>query len=440
MNLDILTSHRRALVARPLLLIFAFTAWSLTGPANVALALLLALFLWDLPTHWGRLRREPVFWLLVGVVLVSALLALRAAWLFPSTAPAQWQGAWAWSAPFLFLVIAWWLREDAGLVWPLMGVAALGLVVGVLRKSDWSLAPQVLEGMRYHFGYAALGLAFIASVILVGLLLFRPRIVRIPIAGRPHPLLGWTLWVLGLAFLLGVLAVTQSRGALAGLFLAGLLYALARPRMRVRSELPRGRLTLGSFLLVLLVALSLLWATKGRYREDWRALTQDSQAGQLSYTGSLTIRINLHLLGAAAFAAEPLLGFGPGTSTTEFLIPEGILAVGEHHRAQAPKVSHLHSVALEVLARFGLVGVLIAVLTLSVLLRAYRGLASDPGTAPDLKVFLGLGGALLLFFCLYDFRVLNQDLRFFCILFLGILYGLHLGRDLAPCPERTGHG
>lgn len=440
MNLQVLSSHRGALVGRPLLFIFAFSAWSLTGPANIALALLLALFLLDLPAHWGRLRREPAFWLLVGVVLISALLALRAAWLFPSTAPDQWQGAWAWSAPFLFLVIAWWLREDAGLVWPLMAAAALGLVVGVLRKSDWSLAPQVLEGMRYHFGYAALGLAFIASVFLVGLLLFRPRIIRISIAGRPRPLLGWTLWVLGLAFLLGILTVTQSRGALAGLLLAGLLYGLARPRMRVRPEPRRGRLALGSFLLILLVALSLLWATKGRYQEDWQALTQDSQVGQLSYTGSLTIRMNLHLLGAAAFAAEPLLGFGPGTSTTEFLIPEGILAVGEHHRAQAPKVSHLHSVALEVLARFGLVGVLIAVLTLGVLLRAYRGLWSDPGTAPDLRVFLGLSGAMLLFFCLYDFRVLNQDLRFFCILFLGILYGLYLGRDRGPCPERTRHG
>lgn len=416
----------RGRAARTLLLMFAFTAWSMTGPANVALAMLLALFLLELPADWRDLRQEPAFLLLVGVVLITTAAALRGALLFPETAGAQWQAAWAWSAPFLFVVVAWWLRRDATLVWPLMGAAALGLAVGVLRKTDWSLAPQVLAGARYDFGYAALGLAFIASVLVVGLLLFRARITGLQIGGRPRPVLGWGLWSLGLLFLIGILVATQSRGAVALLLVAGLLYTTLRDRTGGGSR-PRAKLVkLGSILLITTMAATLLWATKGRYLEDWQALTQDSQGLQLSYTGSLTIRANLHILGLKAFAAQPLLGFGPGTSTTEYLVPTGLLGVTEHHRTQAPQISHLHSVALEILARFGLLGVLVASVTIALMWQAYRSLWSTPGVDPDLRAFLTLGGIMLALFSLYDFRVLNQDLRFFCILFLGLVYGIHL--------------
>jgi hypothetical protein len=188
-------THKQTL-ARALLLIFAFTAWSLTAPANIALALLAALFLTDLPDHRGQLRREPAFLLLLGVLLVTSALALRAALLFPATAADQWLAISAWGAPFLFIIPAWWLRRDPRQVWPVMGAACLGLVFGVLRKSDWSLAPQVLGGLRYDFGFAALGLAFLASVTLLGLLLFRPRITGIGLFGRPRPWIGCWVWLM----------------------------------------------------------------------------------------------------------------------------------------------------------------------------------------------------------------------------------------------------
>ena len=422
---------RKPAIARVLLLIFAFCAWSLTAPANIALALLAALFLTEVPGHWRQLRREPALLLVLGVLAVTSALALRAAWLFPDTAADQWRAISAWVTPLLFVIPAWWLRRDPDQVWPLLGAAFLGLVFGVLHKTDWSLTQLVLAGMRYHFGYAALGLAFIASVMLVGLSLFRARITGMRIGGRARPLLGWALWGLGLAFLLVVLVVTQSRGAAVGLAVVGVSYALLRWRNPGRQDgrAPwQARLALvSSALLFVALAGTLLWSTRDRQLADLRELTLGSQ-GELSYNeaASVAIRLNLAQVGLQAFRARPLLGFGPGTSTTEFLIPKRILAVSDYQRAHAPAASHLHSAAIETLARFGLVGALIAAALLAVLGRAYRTLWSDPRAAPDLRAFLTLGAVMLLLYCLYDFRLMNLDLRFFFILFLGILYSFQL--------------
>ena len=426
---------------RILLLVFAFCAWSLTAPANLALALLVLLFLWDLPSGWPRLRRDPAFWLLVGVVLVTALLAVRASLLFPDTAGDQWHGVSAWTSPFLFAVVAWWVRAEPEQVWDLLIAAPLGLALGVLRKSDWSLLPQVLGGMRYHFGYAALGLAFLVSVLLVGLWVFRARILATRVRGRPRPWLGWTLWIGGLAFALAILVVTQSRGAALMLAGAGLLYALMQARSRgVSAEGPRteGRgprkmgisgpwpLALASGALIVALAAGLVWSTWDRQVYDWQEL---KGSGRDQYNGSLAIRLNLIDVGTTVFAQRPLLGFGPGTSTTEYLVPRRLVAVADSHLAHVPEISHLHSVPLEILTRFGLLGATIAAALIAVLVRAYRGLWRDPQMAPDLRVFLTLGGIMTLLYCIYDFRIVNLDLRFFFILFFGLVYGLYLARQ-----------
>ncbi|HSQ08880.1 MAG TPA: O-antigen ligase family protein, partial [Chromatiaceae bacterium] len=268
------------------------------------------------------------------------------------------------------------------------------------------------------------------------------RITGIELRGRPYPLLGWTLWALGIVWLLAILIVTQSRGAALGLAIAGGVYAFIRGQARSGEEGSSGlqlRFVLGSAVLFLSLAVALLWVTKGRQAEDWQELTVGSQGGELSYKGSVAIRINLLRVGLGAFAERPALGFGPGTSTTEFLVPQGLVSVDEYQLANAPNFSHLHSVALEVMTRFGLLGLVIAVLLSALLLRAYRRLWSEARAAPDLVAFLTLGGVMLTVFCLYDFRVLNLDLRFFCILFLGVLYSFQIGGQDTPAGAEPVH-
>lgn len=427
-------------IIRGLFLFFAFTAWSITGPANLALAILCALFLAHWPAEWGWLRHDRAFQLMVSVFLICALLALRAIWLFPAIADQQWTFAWAWSSPFLFVVTAWWLRRDPQLVWPLMAAGVTGLIFGAVRKSDWSLTARVLEGMRYDFGHAALGLAIITSVMLLGLLLMRARITGLVLWGRRRPLLGWALWIAGVSSLVVILVVTQSRGAALGLAIAGTLYGLAllvRSRTRVGLAKRQTRLALVTAALFIVLAGALLWSTKDRQESDWQELTVGSERGDLSYKGSVAIRLNLLAVGLEAFSERPLLGFGPGTSTTEFLVPNGLVQVSDYHRMHAPEFSHLHSVLVETLTRFGLLGLLIGALLIAVLLGAYRRLWSDPRIPGDLRALLTLGGVMTLLYYLYDFRLVNQDLRFFLILFLGIVYGLSIAEPEEPAAGGT---
>ena len=329
----------RSRVASGLLVLFAFSAWNLTGVANGALGLLILLFLWDLPGHWPRLRRDPALWLLLVALGLTTLLAARAVALLPETASDQWDAIASWTFPFLFLVTAWWLRGDERLIRAVLAAAAIGLVVGVLRKSDWSLLGEVLDGLRYHFGYAALGLGFIVSVLLAGLVLFRGSILRFRLGGKERPVIGWTLWVLGLAFAIAVLVVTQSRGSALSLGLVaggfGLAHLLGSAR-RLGHEGPRPVALVSGLLMVLVLMSLVLWSSRERIYFDLKSLAPVSGAVPSSrvsgYDSSSAIRLNLYSLGLELFAARPLLGWGPGTRATEVLVPRRVIPLSELQR------------------------------------------------------------------------------------------------------------
>ena len=453
MSLPNHTPNRKDELARALVLVFAFSSWSLTAPANIALALMSILWLSEIPRHWRALIREPAVILFVITLLIMLLLTWRATLLFPTTVSEQWHGFSGWMAPFTFIVVAWWLGRDPELIKPMLIAAFLGLIFGVIRKTDWALAPEFLQGMRYDFGASALGLSFICSIALTGLLIFRRRIVELQINDRAWPALGWILWGLGCCLLLAILIITQSRGAALILALTSIIYGLLRWRLIAHStKQPQGLFDAHRFVILafLLSSFFLLWSMQGRNLVDWRELTTPSQVSdataigqvaqltnnitdqELSYVGSIAIRLNLIEVGLTAFVHRPLLGFGPGTSTTEFLVAQHIIPVRPYHLHHAPNWSHLHSVPLEILARFGLVGVLIALSLGWLVGRAYRQLWRDPRAAPDLRVFLTLGGAMLIVYFIYDFRLVNVDIRFFIIQLLGMVYSFSLLISSSP--------
>ncbi|MGE5155722.1 MAG: O-antigen ligase family protein [Bdellovibrio bacteriovorus] len=432
----------RSRLAAGLLLLFAFSAWSLTGLANGALGLLTLLFLSDLPGHWSRLRRDPALWLLVVSLGLTTLLAARAAALLPETAPDQWDAIPSWILPLLFVVTAWWLRGDERLIRAVLATAAVGLVVGVLRKSDWSLLGEILGGLRYHFGYAALGLGFLVSMMLTGLVVFRRRILGLRVGARPRPVLGWTLWLLGIAFTLAVLVVTQSRGSALSLGMVAVGFALVyrlRP-IRGSGHGGPGRAAVLSGLLMVLVLMSLvLWSSRERIYYDLRSLTATSGdeffTQGIGYDSSSAIRLNLYRLGLELFAARPLLGWGPGSRPTEYLVPNRVIPLSDLHVNKASQASHLHSVPIEILVRFGLAGLTLALLFLALMIRAYRWMWACSADR-ELRLFLVAGGLLTLLFVLFDFRLIHLDLRFFFILFFGILYSYRFADLGSVVPPR----
>lgn len=253
---------RKQTAARILLIAFAFSAWSMTGLAHIALFLLLILFLCEIPGAWGRLHRDPAFLLTLCVFAAIPLLALRAAILFPQIAADQWHAIWIWSAPFLFIVVAWWLHIDLRQIRTVMIAAMLGIVFGVLRKFDWSLAGQIFGGFRYDFGYTALGIGFIASVVLVGLYLFRPCITGIQICGKHRPILGWGLWIASTLFFLGILVATQARGSVLSLLIVMAGYAVHRTAASLRKgeiSAQKIRVALFSGMLFFVTVTTVLW-------------------------------------------------------------------------------------------------------------------------------------------------------------------------------------
>lgn len=431
----------RSRIGAGLLLLFAFSAWNLTGVANAALGLLTLLFLVELRGNWSRLRRDPALWLLITALGLTTLLALRAATLLPDTASQQWDAVGSWTFPFLFLVIAWWLRGNERLIRALLVAAALGLVVGVLRKSDWSLLGEMLGGLRYHFGYAALGLGFIVSVMLSGLVLFRRSLLRFRLGGKERPFIGWTLWILGLAFAIAVLVVTQSRGSALslGVVAGGFgLFQLVGGARRLGHEGPRPAAILAGLLMVLVLMSLVLWSSRERIYYDLKSLAPVSgeipSSQVLGYDSSSAIRLSLYSLGLELFATRPWLGWGPGTSATEYLVPKRVIPLSDLHLANAPQASHLHSVPIEILVRFGLAGLTLALLFLGLMIQAYRWMWSR-SEDPELRLFLLTGGLLCFLFVLFDFRLIHLDLRFFFIAFFGILYSYRFA-DLRTVPPR----
>lgn len=433
----------RTRLAAGLLILFAFSAWNLTGLANASLGLLVLLFLRDLPDHWTRLRRDPAFLLLVAGLGVTTLLAWRAAILLPEIAAAQWSAISSWTFPFLFVVTAWWLRGDERLIRAVLAAAGIGLVVGVLRKSDWSLIDEILGGLRYHFGYAALGLGFLASVMLVGLVLFRRRITGLRLGRRPCPFLGWALWLAGLAFTIAVLVVTQSRGSALSLALVAMGFALFQllggAGRHGRAGARPARALAGALFILMLMSL-VLWSSRERIYDDVKSLApvtaQAPPSQGLGYDSSSAIRLNLYRLGLDLFAARPLLGWGPGTSATEYLVPQRVIPLSDLHLAHAPKASHLHSVPIEILVRFGLTGLLLGLWLLVLMGQSYRRLWAQ-SSDHALRLFLLSGGLLTLLFVLFDFRLIHLDLRFFFIVLFGILYSYRFA-DLGPAARRAG--
>ncbi|NCA68525.1 MAG: O-antigen ligase domain-containing protein [Sphingobacteriia bacterium] len=434
MNAGPASSRER--LAAALLILFAFAAWNLTALANIALALLALLFLMDVPRHWRRLGRDPAVWLLLVGILLTTLLAWRAAVLMPQMAAQQWDALTHWLRPLLFILVAWWLRADPTLIRKVLLAAVLGLLMGVVRgvgEQDLAalrdlFAPARVEGFpaRADFGYAALALGFLSSIVLLGLFSFRREILAMRLPGRFGSGLGPLSWGAAMLVFLIILLVIQARGAALALALVALLM-LVRHLQSVRSTGMRGVQRTGALLiagtLVLAMLGAVLWTSAERIESDLAALTLAEQPGHYSYESSIGTRLNLYRIGAALIAQRPLLGWGPGSSATQDLIPAGVIAVSEHDRINLPNWAHLHSVPIEILVRFGLPGLLFAALFILVMARGYRVLRARDAV---LARFMLLGSILALLFCLYDFRLVRLDLGLFCVLFCGILYSFSM--------------
>jgi O-antigen ligase len=418
------------------LALFAVAAFSQRALAVIGCLLVLWALWRERRDAWPVLCRSPVVLatlLLAGYVLLRTLAAAIAA---PENAVLHVKDA----ARILYLcalpTIAWALRGEHSRVLWLFVLAATGFVAARLWHFGWQFGGQfdTAQGwwqMRMGLGLETIGLGYYAGTLLLGLIVFAPRLLGHCDSARRTALVVLGLLLLAAATLQWVI-LSQSRAAwlaLLPLLVTAIGYSAYRFSRRRRSAGAVSLLLAGA-LLVGLVTINAP-TLKERLSEEQHTLSH-LLSGNLDairsgdargWQYSIGARITMLRAGWAQWRDAPLVGKGPAaTKLTLQSSSDHIL----------PTYNDYHNVALDILVRYGIVGLALVLLCLALLLRsgwrAYRR-----GDLPDdTALFLACGLTLLLASTLTNFRLLNFDFRYWTFLLCAPL----LTFDLRPLPPR----
>jgi O-antigen ligase len=353
---------------------------------------------------------------------------------------------WPWSSLWLFFVLGWWLQGSWPRVVAVLTLAPLGLAISVMRRTDWQQLPAWLSGTRYEFGYSALGLSFLCVVIVLGITAVLPRLAHAARGGGYRRLRLW-LATAAMLFFLFILFVAQSRGAWLSLLLgfgvlgiAGVRFRAGRPARHLAA--PRRHLLVPFALCI--AALGALWglfgdALEARFASEAALLPQvvnpDLDLEKLPYSAG-PARIHLVVWGSRLAAERPLIGWGPGMRTTAYLADHGFHGVESRFLKVIRHFQHLHNVYIEILVRFGLVGLALFGSAFVIFIRTLWSLWHDDVVPNAFFAFAAAAIVVALFSGLYEFRTLHTDFRFFALLFGAAVYTFALHRapatDAAP--------
>jgi O-antigen ligase len=403
--------------------LFAGTAvLSVSGAALAAVIMLLAWSL-SLPRVWQSIRPDPVFWLVLACLVYVLCSALLAAHRLPETAAWQWEqaGKWAWLA--LLPVVAWWLRSGPRRFYIAFTLFAAGAFLRMALNTPWEHLGDLVTGVYRPWGFGLWHISFSAylAIISLGLVLFSRRVL---VAVGPGP--GRWLVVAGILaalLLCGVgIVVGKSRGtwlAMVAVFPVIVLAYLHSLR-RQGNAISWKSLGLGGAVLAVALAAGLgpglehvsdrLFAEQETYES---LLERDVSQVPLSSVGT---RIHLYKYGFERWLERPVFGWGAGSEA--YLIESTGLFTG-HYRPP-----HFHNIVLEILVRFGLVGLLLVSAVFWLIYRdIWRAYRSGRLPADWFYFFVGTL-AFSLVWGMADIRVVKWDYRYFTLLFLGAAYAL----------------
>ncbi len=360
--------------------------------SSTAAALALLALLLSGAQPWRTLRRHPVPWLILALLLYC--LAQAALVAQPGAQLGYARQLTLSTEPLKVLVYAcvfgWWLACYPQWIMRVLKLMALGWLLWALAQLPWLHLDALTTGtLRLRLGYAEnLTGAFAALVLLIGMCgawLCR-RDDRAPeLTGLRSD--AWAL--LTLAALL-VLLFAQSRGAwLAAVVGAAILFVLGRaPRRSVSALRWRTWIGLGvlAFALIAYVARP---AVLQRFDGGGTAALSVLDGGAVSAAApSVGLRLELWRFAVHMIAQRPMLGWGLAS------IQPAIAAHGIAWQGYVPP--HLHDTPLQVAAGMGLIGLLLLgaafLLPLRDLLRAWR---RDIDARPQLALLLALCVVLL---------------------------------------------
>lgn len=409
------------------LYLFALGAFAAPAAANVGLALTALAALGRSRAALAILCRHPVWPALLVLVAYLSLhgagFALTRGLLAGDVEVLQDLAKFALLLPVGLAVAGQLGRARRALL-----LAGTGLLLCMALNTRWAeLAQALTDGVtRLGFGLPMIAFGLYAATALLGLLLLTPPFIE----GLPAPrqrraaLVAMT----AAAALLGMgLLLCRSRGA--WLALALVMPVCAGLLLR-RGRLPRPAFATLSVLLVggLLLGGESVARRLGDDSAAYQALADMAPAGDVGPTlgalpqDSVGLRLRLFGLGFERWRERPLTGHGPNAG-------DGVIAAAGDPVLQS--MAHLHNTYLELLVRFGVLGLAAFAALVGALAVGLRREVRSGAVPAELGLFLAGALALTLIWSAFDFRLLTQDFRFYAVLLGGIALGLGL-----PQPRR----
>lgn len=394
------------------LYLFALAAFSQRALAVLGCLLMLYALWRERAVAWPRLRRSPLFLstaaLATWTLLRTALATLEA----PQHAELHVKDAARILYLCGFVAVAWALRADHQRILRFFALAALGFILARLWHVDWQFDyPKPWWQMRLGLGLETIGMGYYAGTLLLGLLIYAPRILAR--ARRPLVLAGATLLLTALAAAsLQWVILSQSRAAWLALLplLAVATLFVAHHAWRRGGVGALGLLGAPLCLLALLLAFNaptlLERLSQERHTIEYLLdgnLDAISSADERGWKHSLGTRITMLEAGYRHWLEAPLAGKGPAATK---------LTLRASDDRVLPQYNDYHNVPLDMLVRFGVIGLLLLLLCVTYTVSAARQAWRSGALPADTLLFLACALCLILASSLSNFRLLNFDFRY----------------------------
>lgn len=403
---------------------WALFAWESNIKGLIAFIVLVAGCLLD-RRFWITLkdsRIAQVVALLAAYIIVRGVFAAQENPEFASR-HAEDGGKLLWLAGFL--CVGWLLRDGGRRVYWTLGIAVTGFWIGRMEHMDfvamftdpswWQTRHRFSLGSEIAFGQYS-------AASLIGLLLMLPHLWSRPWLPwqRGIVLTGWT-WLTFLS--VQGIVTSQARGPWVALMIVTPLIIFAKRRTLHRIGLLPTMIVLGLILGILGAAFSqspLLQRFVEEADTNQAILSgnfEDIRAtNERGHIKSLGVRFHMIAFGIEHWQKNPVFGLGPGI--TKPLIKSEWTASRTY--------SDLHNAYIEMLLRLGIVGTGLITLVLLLLLRdSFRALGAGLAER-DLVILVAAALALHLLVAIANFRMLNNDWRYYWFLFGGIAFAWSL--------------
>ena len=331
----------------------ALLCFSNPAMGEATLKLFLCVCLITMLCKWQETLRNPALYLLLLSIGVQ-----YGSWEYSQQHHPQYAEARAnlkyLGAIFLFIPIAWTLRQNNRQPWFLVMVFLIGLCLTPFVKGHGF---EEFAHYRSKFGtrnpqHAAL----LFAIALLGLTVFAKRILQINTQTYRTTII---LLATAMAFCLSVLVATNTRGVILGLLLAlmpALVFYLRRREQPIDRRIVLVLLSLGLMVVVIFMSSEQL---RARWYIDSPTISAILH-GDLNKIPDRTnsgIRIHSWVEGWKWFLESPIIGWGANGRT---LVVEQSDALPIDIRFS---FGHLHNSFIEILVNYGILGALLLVLT-----------------------------------------------------------------------------